>query len=159
MSTLDEYNLNLPKARIMARSARFSKRAVSFIIDIFVVYFFILFPLAKFIPSSYSFSSALSIVQSLDSGLVSIIVATASLVYLLYFSCSQYFVGKTIGMWVFGLQTIPMTFYQAVLRNAFLIFIFPFSLLAIIDLIYLLRFKQRLLEKLTMTATLELQIY
>lgn len=146
---LDKYNLNLPKKQAAIASAGFFRRSAAFIVDLFVLDLFILFP----------FTSVLGdrvLDPYVQPGLLLFFLTIVGIIALLYFSLFQLFMGQTIGMKLFGITTIVFTFQQAVLRNIFIIPTFPFILLWVVEFVHLLIFKERFLEKITGTKTFQI---
>ena len=72
-------------------------------------------------------------VYQLHPGMLSLLIGGIGLIVLLYFSLLEHFVGQTIGMRVVGIRTGTKTFYQAVIRNLFVVPLFPFNVLWIIE--------------------------
>lgn len=159
MGLNDEYNLNLPQNKLMVISAGLGKRAGAFLVDIFIIYFLLLSPMVSLVRFKGDVLSTASHLLTADIGLLTVISGTFGLISLLYFSLFQTFSGKTPGMGFFKLQTTPMNFSQAVVRNAFLVPIFPFNIIAIVDVIYLIIKKRRFLEKLSNTVVIEIVPY
>lgn len=157
MGVLDEYNLHLPESKETYNSARLSSRFFAFIIDILFVQFVFLFPLHRLFPENLSYADLFTYVEQLHPGMILFITALSSLIYLLYFSLCEYYLGRTLGMWFFGLRVSSLTYAKSVLRHIFVIFIFPLSLLWVVELVYLLLYKRRLMEQLTETQTYEVQ--
>jgi uncharacterized RDD family membrane protein YckC len=159
MSLNDEYNLNLPKQKYMAVSASFSKRALSLLIDLFICYFFMLSPLFALMPIKDNVIDGMNYLLYSNNSLLLILISASGLILLLYFSLFQYFLGRTPGMQLMNLYTLPMTFSQAVVRNLLFVPIFPFSLLWILDLIFLIWKKRRFLELVSNTLSIEIMEY
>jgi uncharacterized RDD family membrane protein YckC len=159
MSLNDEYNLNLPKQKYMAVSASFSKRALSLLIALFICYFFMLSPLFALMPIKDNVIDGMNYLLYSNNSLLLILISASGLILLLYFSLFQYFLGRTPGMQLMNLYTLPMTFSQAVVRNLLFVPIFPFSLLWILDLIFLIWKKRRFLELVSNTLSIEIMEY
>lgn len=160
MDALKDYDLNLPQQKKIVTDGRIENRFIGFIIDIFLIYIVILSPLTRLLPStSVDMASMGSFISSLPVGLLTIFSATVGLVFVLYFSLFEYHLGFTPGMRIVGLRTHVFTFPQAVVRNLFLVPLFPFSLLFVLELYYLFRYKQRFLEKASETRTIEIMTY
>ncbi len=100
---------------------------------------------------------SISIFES-NSNLIWLIV-TMAFIALLYFAMFEYKLQQTIGKMVLGLYVVSekggLSIWQAVGRSIFILPIFPFILLWIIDPIYLIFKKIRLSEILTRTMTVE----
>jgi uncharacterized RDD family membrane protein YckC len=118
---------------------------VAFIMDILLVNLLLLWPLNQFMPSAFS-SEIFFDVSSLG-----FIMGVSGLVYFLYFSLFEYYLGQTLGMRAMGIFVDVNNFYQAGIRNLFIIPLFPFSLIIFIDLFYFIRFGYRWSDTLTNT--------
>ncbi|MFW5866159.1 MAG: RDD family protein, partial [Nanoarchaeota archaeon] len=128
MSISDEFNLDLPGQKKIVLDARIGRRVTGFVLDMFFIYIFLLTPLERLITiPDVSLGEFSTIFFSLPTGLLTIVVTTAGLISVLYFSLFEYHLGYTPGMRLMGLQTLTLTFPQAVMRNLFLVPIFPFS--------------------------------
>ncbi|MGM5480103.1 MAG: RDD family protein [Nanobdellota archaeon] len=150
-----EYNLNLPGQKRVVIDGRISKRAIAFIIDLIIIHLLFLGPLIDLFPSSLSLSS----LSEVSFGFSIFFSSALGCILLLYFSLFEHFLGATPGMRLLGLQTYTLSFSQAVVRNVFVIPVFPFYLLWIVELYYLIKYKQRFLERATQTKTLEVMTY
>ncbi|MFP4119099.1 MAG: RDD family protein [Candidatus Woesearchaeota archaeon] len=160
MDTFKEYNLDLPQEKRMIIDGRIEKRALGFLLDLLLVYIVLLAPLTELFSSPpQGLTNAYSYVTSLSPGLLTIISATTGLVLVLYFSLFEHYLGYTPGMRIVGLQTYTISFPQAVIRNLFLVPILPLSLLFILELYYLIRYKQRFTEYFSNTKTIEVLTY
>jgi len=159
MDIFKEYNLALPEEKKIELPARISKRIFGFIIDFFLLQFAVLFPLQKLLPETTSLTQAMIQIGSLPDALLTVFAATIGLVLLLYFSLFECYLGYTPGMRLVGIQTTRMTFSQAVLRNIFVIPVFPFPIMWVIELYFLFRTKQRFMENFTKTGTFEAIYY
>ena len=152
-------DLNLPKRRLFKRPARFWKRALAFLLDIFFVQFIIILPFQPIFKGIEGRS--LNILLNAGSIVIppSVFVAVFFIMLLvfLYFTLFEYFLRQTIGMTIFGLFVdgeIP--FWKAVVRNLYLIPIASIILILWpIELIHLGIYKTRALERITQTSTVE----
>ena len=143
----------------MQRQARVWKRILAFIVDLYIgvmvfsAFFIIIMQQA---PRSLAdaFSAALTPAAAAA-------VIYASVFLLLYHVFCEYIVGQTPGMLLFRVSvenTQPkkeLSFWQALVRNLFLLPVFPFTLLWIIEPLYYVFQGQRLLEYWTRTDTVE----
>jgi uncharacterized RDD family membrane protein YckC len=143
---------------MMQRNARVWKRLLAFLVDLYLgIMVFSAFFLVMQSEVPASFGAALS------NGLSSVAVATlvyASIFFLLYHAFCEYIIGQTPGMMLFGVEVKtqgkkPLRFWQALVRNIFLIPIIPFTFLWIVEPIYYLFQGERILERWTNTATVE----
>jgi uncharacterized RDD family membrane protein YckC len=152
-------DLNLPKKRLFKRPASLWKRLLAFIIDLILIQFLILLPFEK-IFSNLKVKSASDIFTMSQSMNIPTSVYYAfffiTVLALLYFAFFEYYLRQTIGMTIFGIYADgEVTFWKAIIRNAFIIPAFPFYILWIIEPIHLLFYKTRALERFTSTSTVE----
>lgn len=143
------------------------KRMLAFIADILIVNLLILWPfrgtLESLLPNSDSFSKTLDYFSRNPDlgGNITIIMFGVSLLTILYFYLLEKKLGQTPGKMLFGLyvksQDKELRKWQLFVRSMFLIPIFPFILLWIIDPIVMLFNKenQRLSEILSKTKVVE----
>jgi uncharacterized RDD family membrane protein YckC len=162
--------LNLPKERTFKGPALIWKRVLAFLADILVLNLVVFFPfkkiLSKMIPDLKSYSEAYNFIlanQSYSKVIVLVSVVMA-LFAILYFVLLQYKLKQTIGMMLFNISVISeikkLSVLQCIIRSIFLIPIFPFFLLWIIDPLFMIFTKtnQRLSEVLSKTKTVETYI-
>lgn len=146
------------------RQARVWKRLLAFALDLYL--------------SLMLFSAFLLIVESEMPGNFSGMVAAgftplamaaivfASVFVLLYHVFSEWTVGQTIGMMLFGITVAQtqkktaqkrtgMRFWQALVRNLFILPFFPFTILWVVEPMYYMFRGERLLEHWTETQTVE----
>lgn len=136
--------------------ASFWKRTFAFLADLLVIDL-ILSPfegiMQGMLPSGVSF-----LTFQASSKLIWLMM-TVSAIALLYFVLFEYKMQQTIGKMIFRLQVVSdaedLKLWQAFGRSLFILPVFPFILLWIIDPIYLIFRKQRLSELLTKTRVLE----
>ncbi|MEK6949322.1 MAG: RDD family protein [Nanoarchaeota archaeon] len=154
------------RGKAIVAEASILKRALAFAIDILFVEFVILFPfssvLEEIVPEESSFYEAFSILSSgsYDSllGLVAFFTAIPTIAY---FAILEKKIGQTIGKRLLNLyvvsQTKELKYWQAFVRSIFLIPIFPFVLLWIIDpvVMFFSKERQRLSEILSRTKVVE----
>ena len=162
--------LNLPKERTFKGPALIWKRILAFLADLLVLNLVVFFPfkkiLSKMIPDLKSYSEAYNFIlanQSYSKVIVLVSVVMA-LFAILYFVLLQYKLKQTIGMMLFNISVISeikkLSVLQCIIRSIFLIPIFPFFLLWIIDPLFMIFTKtnQRLSEVLSKTKTVETYI-
>ena len=162
--------LNLPKERTFKGPALIWKRVLAFLADILVLNLVVFFPfkkiLSKMIPDLKSYSEAYNFIlanQSYSKAIVLVSLVMA-LFAILYFVLLQYKLKQTIGMMLFNISVISeikkLSVLQCIIRSIFLIPIFPFFLLWIIDPLFMIFTKtnQRLSEVLSKTKTVETYI-
>jgi len=158
--------MNFPNKKTIFAQASMLKRAAAFAIDILVINLVILFPFdsvfQKTIPSD-SFSKAFEFLSSnADSTSIRIIIMSASIVTLLYFAIFEKRLKQSPGKMLFNLYVTPqgkdLKYWQLFVRSMFLMPLFPFVLLWIIDPIVMLFTKenQRLSEILSRTKVVEM---
>ncbi|MBI2129311.1 RDD family protein [Candidatus Woesearchaeota archaeon] len=156
--------LKLPKKKLIAVNASLLRRIIAFLIDLLIINFIILRPfrnvLLKLMPGG-SFNEAYSYLLSNQNANTALFFITAaiSLLALLYFVILQYKLGQTVGMMLLSLHIEPkeIKLWQALVRNLFIIPVFPFFLLWMLDPIYLLFNKEgkRFTERLSNTKIVQ----
>ncbi len=160
-------DLNLPKKRIIQNNAAAWKRALSFIVDLIIINIVIAGPFRKVIASKFSISGsfmenyiALEKNPALLSSLVPIFSVIFFLIYV-YFVIFEYKMRQTPGKMLFSQKLIGkskkenISLLKIMARNLAAFPIFPFSLLWIIDPLYLAVSGNRLTDKLTSTRYVE----
>jgi len=158
--------LKLPKQKTFTGPALVWKRMLAFFIDILIINFIILFPFKRLfqrmVPSSLSFEETFNIVNA--PGLSSLIVATSIFVGVLmiaYFVILEGKMGQSIGKILVNIyvasETKEMKFWQLLVRSLFLMPLFPFVLLWIIDpaFMFFTKDNKRLSEILSKTKVVE----
>ncbi len=159
--------LNLPTERTFVGSALVWKRIVAFFIDMLIITLFILFPFRRLfediIPKTYSFTEAYRFLISAENASYTVIVyLAASILMFLYFYILERRMGQSIGKKIMGIYVTSdankVKGWQYLVRNLFLISIFPFDLLIIVDPLFMLFHKnsQRLSEILSNTKVVEI---
>ena len=142
------------------------KRAAAFFIDMVIINTIILIPFRKvferIIPESESFLKTLEYFSNItNSTSITIVLLAVSFISILYFIILEKNLGQSVGKIIFNLyvksQTKDLKYWQLFVRSIFLIPIFPFALLWIIDPIVLIFTKnhQRLSEILSGTKVVE----
>ena len=126
------------------------RRAIGFIADILFFSFIVAAPLEQELvaaaPEPFAGTTALGY------GLAAILLSF----FFAYAVAAEYLVGQTLGMLLVNIRTIPeLSFFQTIVRNLFLIPIFPFVLLWIADPLSLLFTGARLTERWSGTNTVE----
>jgi hypothetical protein len=144
--------MELVAQRYLVRTVGFFKRLIAFIFDIFVLNLVVVFP----------FRALLKPYEQIGfwfkpyDPLLYVLIIVIALFALLYFVLMELFVQQTIGMMVVQIYVEgELTFWKCLVRNAYLIPLFPLSLMIIIDPLFLIFKKERLSEKLTKTSTVE----
>lgn len=139
------------------------KRMAAFVIDLFIINLAIAYPFRKFFPNRSSFSENYAYFTSSPEALkqITIITLIISMLAILYFAFFEFHLGQTIGKMAFNLKVISqageLSMWQCLLRNIYLVPLFPFVLMWIIDPIYVFfnPEKQRLTEWLSRTKVIE----
>ena len=134
------------------------RRVLALFIDVMLMdlLFFPQFSRFLKIDQSLSWESLASQQASLPHGFVASMVAMG-IIALLYFTLYQHYLGQTLGMRLLGLRVAgDRSLWRCALRNAFALPFFPFTLFWIMDPLYLFWRKERLLERWSGTATVEM---
>jgi len=152
--------------KTIVAEASILKRALAFAIDLLFVEFVILFPfssaLDEILPEDGSVYEAFSTLSSgsYDS-LLSLVGLFTAIPTIAYFAILEKKIGQTIGKRLLKLyvvsQTKELKYWQAFVRSIFLIPVFPFVLLWIIDpiVMFFSKDRQRLSEILSRTKVVE----
>ncbi|MBU0980906.1 MAG: RDD family protein [Nanoarchaeota archaeon] len=153
----------LPKPRTVEARASLFKRVLAFAIDILILDLVVLGPLKKLVSGIVSDGGITATTEFLNSNpeimnKMIILSAISGVLMLTYFTVLELMVGQTAGkallnLYVKGKKRI--TLWQALLRNIFIIPMFPFVLLWVVEPIFLLFSRRRLLEILTKTETVQ----
>jgi len=141
------------------------RRAAAFLIDMILVEIFLVSPFWALIKKSTAgdgFTDTMSFLAAHPNAVVSLNIITLyiALVVMAYFVILEYTLGQTIGMLLLKLKAVSLHhhshWWQFIVRNMFLIPIFPFILLALLEPIYLLwkRGEYRALEQISKTRTM-----
>ena len=142
------------------------KRITAFAIDMVILMVFVLYPFRKIlsgiVPSNASFSEAYSLLSSSEnSGYLITSYAAASLIMMMYFYLLEKKMGQTIGKKFMNVYVVSeekeAKRWQFLVRSMFLVPIFPFNLLAIIDPIVMIfnKTNKRLSEILSKTKVVQ----
>ncbi len=146
--------LRLPQPRLHVRRAPISRRVLAFITDLLILDVIVLAPFQQLLARSGQAYKALLTTSPLPP----LLMATSAVIGLLalaYFSLFEYVLGQTPGMLLLGISVEHATLAKAFLRNSYFFPVFPFPLLLLIEPFYLLARKERLLELLTRTRTVQ----
>jgi len=137
------------------KNASLLKRGLALIIDLFVINLIIFGPFRDLLISFFETQNIMDF-QAVIPDDIYLSMFFITIMVLLYFSLLQYYVQQTIGMMVMKIYVVPdLTFITSIIRNLFIIPFFPFSLLWLIEPLYIYFKGRRLLEKLTNTNTVE----
>lgn len=147
--------LKLPSQRVHIHNASFLKRLLAFIVDIIIMDFVIFSSFdALLLLKKPELSSILNGSTQVSSSLY----ATGVLLMLIafcYFVLFEYLLSQTPGMMLLSIEVENVTLWKAFVRNLYLIPLFPFPILWIMEPIYLLLRKRRFLESITGTRTIQ----
>lgn len=159
--------LNLPKERTFTGPANAWKRAAAFAVDLLIINLIVLFPFRslfqKIIPKSASFAEAYSSLNQ-DSELgaaITFLTVVVSFLSILYFYLLERRLHQSIGKILFNIYVISdnkeFKRWQLLVRSMFLIPVFPFILLWILDpaFLFFTKTNQRLSEILSKTRVVE----
>jgi len=155
-------------------NASLIKRLLAFIGDLLIINLIILEPFRKIIIDSIPQGDFFEVFKLLSENDIVLGKLYASSIFigviaLLYFSVMEWKLGQTIGKMLFGIYVVPVSeestikennkisFLQSIVRNMYLIPLFPFFILIIIDPIYMFfnKTNQRLSEKMSGTFVVE----
>ncbi|HLC96005.1 MAG TPA: RDD family protein [Candidatus Nanoarchaeia archaeon] len=140
-------SLKLPIQQATEAPANVIKRFLAFVIDI-ILLSFLVSPLQgiilQYIPPTASYAEIYGLIVG-NSELVRIMTTISllvSAVFIIYFSVLEYKLGQTLGKMVFKLHVVSelkkLNYWQCMVRNLFLLPIFPLIFLWIIDPLYVI---------------------
>lgn len=160
-------NIEIPGQRLYVGPASPIKRLLAFTIDLLIINMVFLMPfqglISRIVPKG-DFFSIINTTFSIELILLALFIGT---VMLLYFTIFEFFMAQTPGKMFFSLFVVSikqkdkklqkLSFWQTIIRNIFLIPVFPFALLILIDPIFVFfnHNSQRLLEMLSKTVVIE----
>lgn len=160
-------NASLKKGKTFFMQASVLKRIIAFFIDILVINLIVLFPFKRIfysiIPQTESFSETMDFLSRNTeyNATFTVILLAAAFLAILYFTVLEKKLKQTPGKILFNLyiesQTKDLKYWQVFVRSVFLIPLFPFVLLWLVDPIVMLFTKgnQRLSEILSKTKVVE----
>jgi len=151
------------------RQAGRIRRILAFILDLFIIDFFIISPFETVITNTLvpganltTFQGLLDFTSTNIAGITQLII-TIGILILAYFSFTQYYTRQTLGMFLAGIELEAkegeLKFWQCIVRNLFVIPIFPLVLLWIIDPLYLLIVKERFSDIIAKVQVIEVQFH
>ena len=156
---------NIRKEKEFLAQASVLKRLFAFLIDLLIINIIVLFPFKKIfrgiVPNPESFSNTLDFLSNNSSTPLTVIVLAVAFLSILYFMIFEKKLQQSPGKMLFNLyvksQTKDLKYWQLFVRSVFLIPLFPFILLWIIDPIVMFFNKdgQRLSEILSKTKVVE----
>lgn len=148
-------DLNLPKIRVYSVNASLFKRFLSFLIDILVLDFFVVSSFLSL--RKYSFDYLKNSAGAINEAMLLLLFVGILVFYYFYYLQKNFY--QTIGMRVMKLyvKSDEPTFenWQFIVRNLYLIPLFPFILLWIVDIIYLILYNKRFSEHVSKTRLVE----
>jgi len=162
--------LNLPKQRTFTGPALVWKRLLAFLADLLIINLVLFFPfrkiISKSIPEFSSYSEAYKFLAANQgyTTTLTIVSLIMALFALLYFALLEYKIQQTPGKMLFNISIVSDTkklgLWQFIVRSLFVIPIFPFFLLWVIDPLFMFFTKtnQRLSEVLSKTKTIEMYV-
>lgn len=159
--------LNLPRERAFIAPASILKRLLAFLADSLIINLVLFFPfrriIQKLVPHFSSYSEAYSFLSSNQSytSILTTVSLVMSLFAILYFALIEYRIQQTPGKMIFNIFIVNESkkpgFWQFLARSLFIIPVFPFFLLWVIDplFMFLTKTNQRLSEILSKTKTVQ----
>lgn len=158
--------LRLPKEKVFTGPASMFRRFFAFVIDLLVIDFIIIFPfrgiLEKIIPkASYKEAYQFLISNPGYNKLISVVMIATGILSIIYFALLEYKLNQSIGKMFSGIfvknEMKEKRFWQYLVRSMFLLPVFPFVLLWVLDPIFMFFTKnnQRLSEILSKTRTVQ----
>ena len=164
-------DINIPTQRLFIGPASHIKRLLAFLLDIVIINFVLLWPFEKLLTSLVPSNTTFLFQTTTISVPLLITMFAIGIVMLLYFTLFELAIGQTPGKILFDLyvvstnikdkKEIKLTFGQIITRNLFIIPVFPFFLLILIDPIFALFNvnNQRFLEIVSHTIVVQRYIY
>ena len=146
--------LNLPGMRVHERDAPFWRRTAAFLLDILILDFLVVAPFRDALLGTVSWERIIHGAFVFPSTAYAAGVVIALLAFG-YFALFEYTLCQTPGMMLFSIQTQGVTLTRAFIRNLYLVPLFPFPLLWIVEPLFLLFLGTRWLERLSGTRTIE----
>ena len=149
-------SLRLPKSRSITVSASTGRRVLAFILDILIIDLLLFQHFRKFIAARpVTWSEAVQGNVVLPEGFLMATIAMG-IIALLYFMLFEYFFAQTIGMQLLGIKVGgERTLAKCALRNAYALPFFPFTILWVVEPVFLFWKKERLLERWSKTTTVQ----
>ncbi|HLC66695.1 MAG TPA: RDD family protein [Candidatus Nanoarchaeia archaeon] len=140
------------------------KRVAAFVVDILVLDFTVFAPFRRIFAKAFPDFAMLRMAMEghiTFSGSLAFAAVSMATLAMLYFTLCESIVGQTVGKMLFRLRVAgiasPPGFWRCFIRSLFLLPVFPFIAFWLIDPLYMFftRSSQRLLERLSRTATVE----
>jgi len=156
-------DLKLPKERLIIANASIWKRFISFLVDLLIIQVVIFWPFSgaieSKIPMSTDFTGNYNFLTS-NPGIIQQLYLVFGVVFILifaYFVIFEYKLAQTPGKMLMNLYLVPidkkekLTLMKVIIRNVAVFPIFPFSLLWIIDPLYLIFTGKRFSDNISKT--------
>ncbi len=141
----------------------FWRRTFAFLIDFALLFFTLFAPLnqllMRLVPASdFATAYAAFTAETQKTAIATVALFFVFILIMLYFTLCEYLIGQTAGKRLMNLAVEDYngntpTFFQCLTRNLLFLLVFPFSALLVIEPLYLAWKKQRLLEQLSKTRT------
>jgi len=158
--------LKLPKEKVFTGPASVFRRFFAFLIDLLIIDFVIVFPfrgiLQDIMPKgSYKEAYQFLISHSGYNTIISVIMVISGILSIFYFALLEYKFNQSIGKMFLGVfvknDLKQKKFWQYLVRSLFLLPVFPFIILWVIDPLFMFFTKshQRLSEILSKTKTVQ----
>jgi uncharacterized RDD family membrane protein YckC len=147
-------SLRLPPQRVYVKDASLLRRLGAFVADLLLLDFAVFSSFGSLLLGSFDIGQALREGFTLSPAAYAAAVVMA-LLGLAYFSLFEYVLGQTPGMMLLNIRAVNVTLWRAAVRNAYMVPLFPFPLLWVIEPVHLALRKTRLLEVISRTRTIE----
>lgn len=162
-------NLKLPKQKVYVKNASILRRLLAFILDIFVLNLVVFFPFQSIFSNALGSYSSLSlsnishfseIIQLKIPGIIYTALFFIFLLSLFYFALLESLTKQTVGMMIMRIyaedfEAKKVSFFRALIRHLFILPVFPFYILWLVEPLHLAFYNERFLEKITKTRTVE----
>ena len=156
---------NIVKKKVIKINPPIIRRIAAFIIDLLILEFFIVSPFASFISKIAPANESITqMTQSLYNDhkaaeLLTAVILMIGVFAFAYFTLLEYLLGQTIGEILLNITVEStngeLSLFQAMLSNLFILPIFPFILLWVIDplLLVFTKYQQTLSQFISKTAS------
>jgi uncharacterized RDD family membrane protein YckC len=164
-------DINIPTQRLFIGPASHIRRLLAFLLDLVIINFVLLWPFEKLLSTLIPANANLLFGTTTISVPLIITLFAIGIVMLLYFTLFELAIGQTPGKIMFDLyvvsthlkekEAVKLTPGQIIIRNLFIIPVFPFFLLILVDPIFALFNvnNQRFLEIVSHTIVVQRYIY
>ncbi len=146
------------------RSASIFKRLVAFLVDLAILNFIVVWPFKRFFESMIPSGNLMELASFVKANpaivsQVNSIYLFMGIMFFIYFTICEARFGQSLGKYIVGIyvkgEKENATFWQIVIRNIFLIPIFPILLLWVIDPLSLVFTKSRFSDRISKTQVIE----